>query len=56
MLDELQSLIRIFMDADRATETIYKPIFEKLGVTEESVAKMIEEMVKEYLSKEKTDE
>lgn len=56
MLDELQSLIRIFMDADRATETIYKPIFEELGVTEESVAKMIEEMVKEYLSKEKTDE
>ncbi len=50
MLSELQSLIRIFIEADLATESIYTPILEEFGVTGESVEKLIEEMVKEYLS------
>ncbi|VVB67360.1 Uncharacterised protein [uncultured archaeon] len=56
MLYELQSLIRIFIEADRATESVYMPILEEFGVTENTTEKLIEEMVKDYLSKEMTDE
>jgi hypothetical protein len=52
MLSELQSLIRIFMEADRATEPIYMPILQEFGVTEERIEILIRDMVKDYLSNE----
>jgi hypothetical protein len=56
MLSELQSLIHIFMEADRAIDPIYNPILEEFGVTEESIEILIKEMVKDYLSNEISDE
>ncbi len=55
MLSELQSLIRIFTETDHATESIYTPILEEFGITEESVEKSIEELIEEYLSDEATE-
>jgi hypothetical protein len=52
MLSELQSLIRIFIEADHATEPIYMPILEEFGVTEERIEILIKDMVKDYLSNE----
>ena len=51
MLSELKALIRIFTEADHATEKMYTPILEESGVTEEQVKMLIEEMVRDYLSK-----
>lgn len=56
MLSELQALIRIFREADRAIEPIYTPILEEFGINEERVEELVEEMVKEYLFKETIDE
>jgi uncharacterized protein YutE (UPF0331/DUF86 family) len=56
MISDLQSMMCIFTEADRATELISNPILEEFGVTEECIEKMIEEMAKEYLSKEIKDE
>ena len=56
MLSELQSLIHIFMEADRAIDPIYNPILEEFGVTEERIEILIKEMVKDYLSNEISDE
>ncbi|HWQ19990.1 MAG TPA: hypothetical protein VN455_09460 [Methanotrichaceae archaeon] len=56
MLSELQSIIRVFGEADHAIEPIYTPVLEEFGVNEERVKKIIEEMIQEHLSKEITDE
>jgi hypothetical protein len=48
MIRELQHLITLFRKADRATEPIYQPILRQMGVTDEIVRQLIEEMKREY--------
>jgi hypothetical protein len=48
MISELQSLIRIFAEADHAIDPIYHPVLEEFGVTEERVKQLIENMIDEY--------
>lgn len=47
MISELQSLIQIFMQSDQAIEKIFSPILREFGVTEERIAQIIQELLKE---------
>ena len=50
MLTELQEMIQCFQEADQATSNIYWPILKRLGMTEEFLENLAEQMVQEFLA------
>jgi hypothetical protein len=47
MIERLCSYIELFRNADRASETVYKPILTKMGLTDEFIEKHVSDLLME---------
>jgi RecB family exonuclease len=54
MIRELQQLTILFKKADTATVSIYQPVLRQMGVTDEKLNSLMDEMKREYRAEKAT--